>query len=347
MSLKLLNSDLELKSFPSTQSIKLHSDLKLEESVLKDSIILFRLQTENVLINLAEPYSYNLGHLKETYDTIPLSFKLDKVSDGYVITCTPIQPLPLDSVFNLYVRSDIPTESVVVEKITSKSNSSISVKQVNKSTTSQTIIVKVVTTSSLKDGKNVTTFSINGVDISLNLKLKTTYIVGDIEISFLDIVYVKDEEFIIGVEIPLLSDGEFHRYIKTVNSSSIIPIPTEESSSRLSNKDILEFYKTLQANTNKTEDIFLPKYLAENVFSVLLPEGFELDLSDVTEFKSNVTVAFNSFLLKSIKMYDDSLKYKINVYKDFLEGREIIFEIVYSKDILQKDKVVFDLTGVI
>lgn len=346
MSIKLLNTELELKSFPATQSIKLHSTIKLEETVLKDSIILFRLQTENVLVNLAEPYSYNLGHLKETYDTIPLTFSITKLSDGFEIICTPKQPLPLDSVFNLYIKDDIPSESIVVEKITSKTTSSIVVNPVNKIYSSQTVIVKVVTTSSLKDGKNVTTFSIDGTEISLNLKSKSKYIYKDIEISFLDTIYVKDEEFIIGIEVPLLSDGEYHHYIRTVNSNTITPIETKEASSRLSNKDILDFYKTLSTNTKVTNVITIPKYLSENVFSILLPEDFKLDLSDTSLFIGQLTVAFNNYLLKSIDMYDDSLKYKVLLYKDFMEGREIIFEVIFSEDVTQVDKVVFDLTGV-
>ena len=65
MAITILNTTAELNSFPISQSIKLSSTELLEEAVFADNIILFRLQSENQLISLSEPYSYNLGYLKE------------------------------------------------------------------------------------------------------------------------------------------------------------------------------------------------------------------------------------------------------------------------------------------
>lgn len=347
MNLTLLNTDAELNSFPSTQNILLESSVKLEESVLKDSIILFRLPTENTLVSLAEPYSYNLGHLKENYDSIDMSFSVEDNNGKYLIRCIPKKPLPLDSVFNLYVKDSIPNESLVIDKVVSKTTSSIDANILGKVVSSQTIVIKILSTSLLKDGKNIVTFLIDNTQVSLNLKATKTYIHNNIEIAFLDTIYIKDEEFMIGVEIPSLTQGEFHRYIRTVNSSTITPIQTEDSSTRLSNKDILEFYKKMQSNSVVEQEVLIPKYLAENVFSLLLPEGFVLDTSDLTLFKAFENVAFNNFLLKSIGLYDDSKKYIIILHKDFFEGREIIFEVVYSENTTQTEKIVFDFTGVL
>ena len=77
MAITILNTTAELNSFPISQSIKLSSTELLEEAVFADNIILFRLQSENQLISLSEPYSYNLGYLKETFDRTEMNFKVE------------------------------------------------------------------------------------------------------------------------------------------------------------------------------------------------------------------------------------------------------------------------------
>ena len=86
MTIKILNQESELASFPITQSLFLISSTTVEESTLDKTVVLFRLQSDNQLISLAEPYSYTLGYIKETFDIVPLSFKVEEESGSYKIT---------------------------------------------------------------------------------------------------------------------------------------------------------------------------------------------------------------------------------------------------------------------
>ena len=127
MAITILNTTAELNSFPISQSIKLSSTELLEEAVFADNIILFRLQSENQLISLSEPYSYNLGYLKETFDRTEMNFKVETSDVGFTISCTPKKLLNLDSTYCLYVSNRLGSKFLNITKSNSKSQSDITV----------------------------------------------------------------------------------------------------------------------------------------------------------------------------------------------------------------------------
>lgn len=339
MTIKILNQDSELSSFPSTQSLFLLSSTSIEETKLDSTIILFRLQTENQLINLAEPYSYNLGFLKETFDRVEMSFKVEVVSEGYKIICTPKAPLNLDSLYCLYVTNRLSEKLIDIDKLNSKSSSNVSVKILKEAFINKVYNLKVLETSVLGNSRNLLKVNLDGVIQTVDIKQKPKLYVGDIEITLTDTVYVKDEEFNITLTNSPTINQDFQYTFKTVTSSSITPIEKESSSTSISNAEILSYYQSLNSNGVVQKITVTPKYLATNVFSIKLPEGYLLD-SDSPDFISEVSVAFNNYLLSNMELSDNDLKYIVIPFLDDFEN-EFIFEVIYGED-TQVEKVLID-----
>lgn len=343
MTIKLLNTETELNSFPSSQSIFLLSSEELEETSFKDNIVLFRLQNETQLVSLAEPYSYNLGFLKETFDRVELNFNTEVISEGFKITCKPVNLLNLDSTYCLYISDTLSSKYLTVSKLNSKSNSNISVKLKDNFNLRSTFNLKIEDTSYIVNNKNIVRITFDGRTQTIDVRSKNVILSNNVEITLEDTIYVKDEEFTIVVDPANSVTEDLQQYIYTVNSASISPIPKEEVSTKISNVDILNFYNTLNNTKPKTIEKGIPKYLNHNVFSVKLPEGYTVDVNN-TSLKASINIAFNNYMLQSLNLYKESLKYIVNVYLDEFEN-ELIFEINYSEDAEQTEKVVINLEG--
>lgn len=341
MTIKILNTESELKSFPSSQSIVLFSTEELETTSLKSNILLFRLQTEGNLTSLAEPYSYNLGYLKETFDVVELDFKVEQVTEGYNITCTPSRLLNLDSLFCLYISSTLSNKYLTISKLNSKSNSTIDVHLKKTFTVKSDFSLKIEDTSYIVNDKNIVKLTFDGRTQTVDVRSKKILLSNDVEVTLKDTIYVKDEEFSIKIE-PFESASEtLQCYISTVNSKTIKPIPLEETSTKVSNSSILDFY----SNMNKTEIIkvekSLPKYLDHNVFSIKIPEGFKLDKTN-PNLKATISIVFNNYLLNSLGLYDKDKKYILTIYLDEFEN-ELILEINYTHDVTQSEQLIINL----
>ncbi len=343
MAITILNTVDELNSFPSSQSIFLTSTDEVEENNISDNIVLFRLQTENQLINLAEPYSYNLGYLKETFDRVELSFKIDKVGSIFNITCTPTKLLNLDSLYCLYISNTLSHKFLDISKINSKSNSNISIKIKDKITQDLSLNLKIEETSYIVNNKNIVKVNVDGRNTTVDVRKNNTILSSGVEIILEDTIYVKDEEFKIDIKPSTSLTEDLQTYIKTVLSSSIKPIPKEEISTSISNSDILNFYNTLNKTTPSLTSKVIPKYLDTNVFSITLPDGYKID-DDKTKVKASINVAFNNYMLSSLGLYDKELKYIVNVILDDFEN-EIIFEVIYSTDQTQTEQIILNFSG--
>lgn len=346
MTIKILNNDIELQAFPSSQSIILESDVLFEENTLDEYVVLFRLQKEKSLVKLAEPYSYNLGFIKETFDSVPLSYSITEVDGKYQIVCQPTKLLNLDSTYCLYVDKNISNKQINVLKNNSKSKSNIQVNIRSKINLMHSHNLKIINTSQIINNKNITAINFNGNISSKDLRIDNKIIYNELEIVLEDTVYVKDEEFVITVSPNVTSlDENLICEIHTVNSSTITPIPVEQISTKVSNADILSFYQTLNnPDTKNINTLVIPEYLDTNVFTITIPEGYVVDTS--TDFKYKLSLAFNNYLLNSLNKYDKTKKYICFVTLDDFDNK-LIFELFYSEDEEQTDLVVFDLGGLL
>ena len=335
MTIKILNQESELASFPITQSLFLISSTTVEESTLDKTVVLFRLQSDNQLISLAEPYSYTLGYIKETFDIVPLSFKVEEESGSYKITCKPTQPLNLNSKYCIYISDQFSEKVIDVTKSNSKSNSNIQVKLNKLSNINIDHTILIEETSSLSGGRNVVKVSIDGVSQLVDIRKKPKVYINDLEITLQDTVYIQGELFTISMLTAQVIGEDFQYVFHTVTSDTITPISNAASSTLISNADILTYYQNLNKNKTPTRLSVVPTYIGPNLFSVKLPEGYTIE----KEFVIKLGVAFGNYALESIKLYDSTHKYVLNVsLDDFTE--EILFELLYSIDPSQTTQLV-------
>lgn len=343
--MQLLNTTEELKSFPSTQSILLYSDIEIDQSFLDLNIILFRLQDESN-VKLAEPYTYSLGYLKETFDKVSMDYKSEPYNNGFKITCTPKQPLNLDSKFCIYISNKLRSNPIQINKVNSQSPSSITVSLKDNDTLNVTsdnnkYVLNILESSSFKFGKNLIKYSINNNDPKqIDARSDSnTIILPNITIQLRDMPYIKGESFEITLSDSTSGvDSDYQYILRTVASKSIKPISALDRSNEISNQAILDFYKKKEANTPVVPDYVLPKYIDTNIFAIKIPEGYRIDLDGI---KKQLTIAFNNYLLKSMKLYDPTHKYKVLIHHNSFNN-ECIFEVLYTDDKTQTDVVVID-----
>lgn len=340
MTIEISNAEAELKSFPVSQSIYLLSSEELEENSFEDNIVLFRLQTENQLINLSEPYSYNLGYLKETFDRVELTFTTTLIDNEYKIECKPKQLLNLDSTYCLFISKTLSNKFLTITKNNSKSSSNINVKLKDNFNVKSQSILKIVETSHITGSKNITSFIFDGRSVTLDVRTKNKVLSNNVEVTLEDTIYVKDEEFVIDIDPASEQTEDLISFIHTVNSKSINPIPKEEVPNRVSNLDIINYYNTLNKSNVVKLEKSIPKYLLPNVFSIKLPEGYKIN--KVGDFKASVSLVFNNYLLEQLNLYDKTKKYICTISVDDFDN-EIIIEVSYSDDVSQVDTVVFNL----
>lgn len=318
MSIQLLNSKAELASFPIQQSLRLAVPFSVESSSLEDSIFLFRLVSENPLVSLSEPYSYTLGYVKETFDLLPMNFTVEENNGQSTITCVPLKPLNVTSRYCLYVSKNLSERFINVNKIVSKSTSGISVKTLKWLDNSYSSTLKVKETSKLIDGKNIVKFSVDGQEVTLDVRVANTIDTQEFRIFLQDSIYIKDEEF--SIEIGLRSNlvEDFQYVFETVDSKTITPLPLNEASTSISNADILNFYQNLNNQKKETVVNKSPTYVGVNSFYIELPEGYVLDRN--TDIITKLGVAFNNYILKDIGLYKEGIKYILEVEEDTFDN---------------------------
>lgn len=322
--IKILNSDTELKSFPITQSLKLSSTVELDTTSLNDHIILFRTIPEKGLVSLVEPYSYTVGYIKEKFSTVDLSFTQNKENDTFTIDVKPTKVLSLDSDYILYITKNVIASNSIITKTLSKSNSTLKV-SVRPPAISQSTQVTVKTTSKFVDGNNLTTFLIGSQEVTLNLKQNKYITIGNVTYLFEDVVYVAGETFKVEIKSGNEESVEDILYkFKTAPSDTIKVINNQTPSSSINTQDILNFYN--RVNTIKESLVVIPKYIAPNIFSVELPDGYSLNTTKGLEV--SIREAFNNYLLKDLDLYEQS-NYTLYIYQ---ENQELIVEIIYNDD---------------
>ena len=323
LDIKILNDETELRSFPITQSLLLHSNVKLDLSSLNNYIILFRLIPEKGLVSLVAPYSYTVGYIKDKFSTLDLNFSQEQKDDHYEIKITPRKPLSLDSDYILYITKGLLANSTTVEKIVSKSNSSLKVNtSIPQNRSAASVVIK--TTSKLTSNSNILLVSIDGEEYTLDLKQNNTIVNNNVTYTFEDVVYVSGESFLISFQdIAEQSIEDVLFKFSTAGSDTITPLLNQNPSNTISNQDILDFYKSV--GSIKESYTSIPKYIAPNIFTVLLPDGYMWDQKQ--ELEVTLRSAFNNYLLNELELTCDD-KYDLYIYQ---EENELTIEVVYNE----------------
>ena len=347
LTIKVVNPEDELQSFPLQQSIILETSDLLEDSLIYSNIALLREVQEYGLLNTADLYNFNIGYVKETFSTIPLDIILFKdESDRYLVKITPKETLSPSSKYALFLDKDLSYEHISIKKTVSFGPSSLTLldsENNNLSLDTNTYVLKVISDPFITPTSNIIKFRlyINGQPdklFTIDAKSsKKTISFSNVKVEVKDTAYGLGEEFEIidsGTSKPL--NQNFVVSIKTVLSSKIKPLENVNPSQKVSNQDILDFYTQLNTEgrpvtttggINFKEPSWINneiriEYAGYNKFLLHLNnlDTSELDLDAITYREGP---AYNKFDLELLGLYSE--KDKFNIITEILDDKTILF----------------------
>ena len=344
------NLESEISSFPITQSILLTASSSVEEAQLEETIVLFRLQGDNQLVSLSEPYAYTLGYIKETFDIVPMRFSVSQNTDlTYTVKCTPIQPLNLNSKYAVYVSKELSNDFMSTTKTINKSTADLKISVKHSGYSIGTYTVDCISSPFITNESNISKFRITTPNIQkeyiLDLNKKNTIVLEGLLFTFDNVAWADGEQFTTVITAQTELQEDLICVFNTSLTSDIKPIDPTLLSSQISNSDILAFYN------NRSTIIAQPQvikqnanYLTLNMFSIPIPSTISKDDIDLDSFSISIREAFNNYLLKTFGLYDQTTMFKMFIYWDDFDGNYIILELIYSDDESQTDKIVLDTT---
>lgn len=341
-----LNLTQELNSFPLTQRIKLQINSSIEEKALEESIVLFRLPKAS-LINLSEKYAYNLGHIKETFDVVPVTYeKVSEIDEITILDVIPTLPLNPNSHYCLYISKKLPKPFISLQKLISSSNSTLDIdlRETNidlevEYTVKITSSPSITETTNIISGEITNNLNNNVETFNLNLKNKTKLSLDTFHINFTSLIYDFNETFKIALQtkIPYLEE-DFLLTLQTVSTESIRPLQNLEASTAVTNEDILNFYQGLNETPVEVPPLTI-EYYDLNVLKIILPDNIIKSNIDTVAFNVNLKIAFNNYQLKKLNLYKDDLKYNCKILWD--EGG-ILLVFTYVEPELQVELLTLD-----
>lgn len=325
-SILLLNDQEELKSFPVSQKLILKLEEAVEEADYINNIVLFKLPSNSPLLNVSEKYAYNIGHIKENFDIIDVHYHTSiTLDDKTLIEVQPKELLNPNSHYCLFVSSKLSEPYLTINKINSKSNSTINILPNTNLGLNLNFNLKITSTPSITNKSNIITATLtnnsnnNSEEIVLNLKQKNKYISKYFIVEFTSSIYDINEEFniLLDTQIKFL-DTDYAFTLRTVSTSSVTPLPLEQRSNLITNEDILNFYQEqTEVPVVVTTEIV---YEDINIFKIIFSEPLEKSDIDIDNLSINIKYAFNNYQIKNLDLFKPELFYILKILWDDYEN---------------------------
>lgn len=343
ITINVINPAEELQAFPLNQHIYLRSSTSLETSLIENNLVLIREIDEQGALRASDIYNSNIGHIKNTYSTVPLAVSQEKQQDGsYLIKCDPTSPLLPASKYLLFLDKELSSEFISVVKTLSKGPSQLELLSVNSDINNDVIYkLKVISEPALTQTANIVKFQLYVDDtpsktFTVNAKtVKNRIEFAGISLQVLDTAYALGEEFEILHEGSRLKlEENFVVPILTSVSTSVKPLEGVEPSSSVSYEDILDYYKeadksSIEGNLSLDrskhgweKEEFSIQYLDETSFILHLNQ-LTTNMLDLNNISYRQFPAYNRSDLKSLDKYDPKLKYKL--VPEILDDKTVLF----------------------
>ena len=345
--IKVVNTPLELTSFPLKQSIYLESSVELEDSLLSEYIVLIRNVEEYGLLNTGNLYNYNIGYVKESFSTIDLTIDATEDNGIFKLKCTPKEVLKPNSSYILYIDKNLAKEYISLVKTVSKGPSFLTLEAITESlTTNKTYVFKVMSSPKLTSTMNLIKFQVfeDGNPeryFTINAKSDDNLISHEgLHIRVPDIAFGLDEEFtVITDNSSIKLEESLVLELKTALSDRITVVENIKASESISNADILKYYADLdQAKSpltplgsinfldkNWQESEYTIQHLDEDKFlltlNILSTDNLDLDAMTYREFP-----CYNKYDIKALNLYSDKDVYKLEY--EILDEKSVLFTLI-------------------
>lgn len=345
--IKVLNTPLELNSFPLKQSIHLESSVDLEDSLLEKNIVLIRNIAEYGLLNSGDLYNYNIGYVKESFSTIALNILVAKEGDKYRLKCTPKEVLSPNSSYVLYLDKNLSQEYVSLVKTVSKGPSFLTLEALLEDLEyTKTYVFKVMSSPKITSTMNLIKFQVfenevPGRYFTINAKSSENLIEHEgLKIRVPDTAFGLDEVFevITNSESIKLKESLIVE-IKTALSEKITVVENIKASESISNADILKYYAELdKANNTLTStgtinfsdkkwqnSEYSIEHLDEDKFLLTL-NNLDVDNLDLDAITYREFPCYNKYDIKALNLYSDKDIYKLTY--EILDDKSVLFTAV-------------------
>lgn len=343
--IQIKNYEDELQSFPLTQNLLLESSEKLEDSLLKSKITLLREVSEYGLLNTSELYNFNIGYVKETFSTVDLDITTYEEDGKHFIKCDPIKPLSPSSLYALFIDKDLSFEYIELKKSVSKGPGLLELVDIKNSTLDFSLnsyTFKITSNPFITQSANIVK-----VSFYINDTLKKTYnIDAKSSSNIIDVeglkIKVQDSAFGLGEEFTLVSEGVINPLpenyivkIKTALTDQIKPLENVNPSQKISNEDILDYYKGLNdikdLETKPALDFNDSAWISKEIRieyagynKILLHlntlSASQIDLEAISVLREGP--AYNKYDLESLNLYSE--KDIISVRAEELDDKTIL-----------------------
>lgn len=323
MKIELINTKEELNVFPIDGSLKLSSNEQIEKESFLDSVSLFRLIDDQGLFNFGDKYNQSIGYVREEFTTVDYKFT-EEVKDGkYVYSLKPTLLHP-NSNYALFIDKNIGTSAVVIEKINSKSNSTITIK-------TETVLkdllnseIEVIANPVISATSNIIKLQYSSTlstkVVLLDLKKQTELKIDGLVYKFKDYPYLLGEKFIFTFKYNEPLSSNLIQLIKTSIHSDTTQIDKDDASSTISTDSILEYYKSKDKVEQEDEDLepetyeeelYFYKYIGYNKIRCRLKAGLTVDDIDFDSLEFETNECFDLYTLEQYGYYNPDKNYTV------------------------------------
>lgn len=342
LKIQVINPPEELKSFPLTQHIYLQPSEEVETSLIENNIVLIRIQKDGGVLRASDIYNTNIGHIKESYSTIPMRVRQEK---GKLI-CDPVEPLSPGSDYILFLDKNVSKEFIELKKTASKGPSTLELENIYLDTDENVFNkykLKVISSPSITSTTNIIKFQLYVNDaphkvFTINAKSSKNKIeFNGLVLVVPDKAFALDEEFETVVKSRRQSlESNLVINIKTSISADVRVVENVEPSHAINYKDVIDYYETLEEvppsdvgwgllDTSKPsweKQEFTIQYLDDNSF-ILHLNKLTTDVLDLDKIEFRQLPAYNRNDLKTIKKYFPLVNYKLT--PEILDEKSVLF----------------------
>lgn len=344
LNIKVINPIEELKSFPLNQHIYLSLSEEVETSLIENNIVLIRVQKDVAALQASDLYNTNIGHIKETYSTVPLRITQEIKDSSIRLICDPVAPLSPASDYLLFLDKNISKEFIEIKKVVSKGPSSLTLQNIFldvDEVVENTYSLKVISSPSITSTANIIKFQlyVNGnIDkvFTINAKSPKNKIqFNGVRIEVPDVAFALEEEFNINVKSRRQSLPEnFILTLRTSNSTEVKELLNIQPSHAIDYQDVINYYESLEHHPesdvggidfNKAcweKEEFSIQYLDDNSF-ILKLNTLTADQLDLDKIEFRQLPAYNRGDLKTINKYFPHIKYKLEY--EVLDDKSVLF----------------------
>ncbi len=325
----ILNSEHQLEALPVGENVKVLLSEQPDLYNLNKYVALTRIAAEQSVPNFGDIFVHDITDSSE-YSQVLYEATVATDTNGYILTINPEDFLLPNSDYYLTVSKDLPPLSYLVDKPVSVGGSEIFIEVAREGASEDAIFeLEVTSQSNLSNGQHAIGITLSKDSIlvdtyQLDIKNPNTLLELNETVSVKfnpNVPFLLGEKFEVTLKEIIRLGETKTQAISTHLDSEVIESPSE-TSTRISQQNILDYYETVQIGSTAAEEQATAdaevtyRYVYPNKIYIEFTKDIEPSSLSADAFSIDVSHAFNNYLLPQMGMYDESKKYVITYELD-------------------------------